>query len=128
MNEHCQRRAVRLAKLDDLDHGGFTYSESLAAFAREDNNGSLGKSVVDLWYSEIKKYDFNNGYYSEDTAHFTQIIWKKTRTVGTGAAVSPKSDRIFVASCYHPGQSESGNYKENVPRPRVGRSYSRHEC
>ncbi|KAH7947796.1 hypothetical protein HPB52_015896 [Rhipicephalus sanguineus] len=128
LNEHCQRRAVRLAKLDRLDHGGAKYAESIAAFPKEGNNGSLGRSVVDSWYSEIEQYDFSNGYYSKDTGHFTQIIWKKTRMVGTGSAVSPKSDRIFVASCYDPPQDNGGTYEENVPRPRVGRYSSRHDC
>ena len=40
--------------------------------------------AVDAWGGEQADYDFNNPGFSEQTGHFTQLVWKATTTVGCG--------------------------------------------
>ena len=42
--------------------------------------------AVDAWGNERTKYNFNDPGFSEATGHFTQLVWKATRTVGCGRA------------------------------------------
>ena len=48
------------------------YGENLAYFQGQGNNMmELIKKSIDLWYDEIKLYNFNNPGYSPGTGHFT---------------------------------------------------------
>ena len=40
--------------------------------------------AVDAWGNERDEYDFNNPQFTEQTGHFTQLVWKNTTTVGCG--------------------------------------------
>jgi hypothetical protein len=44
----------------------------------------LGAEATRSWYDEIKDYDFKNPKFSEETAHFTQVVWKETEKLGVG--------------------------------------------
>ena len=39
---------------------------------------------IEAWGNEREKYNFQDGGFSEDTGHFTQLVWKATTTVGCG--------------------------------------------
>lgn len=54
-----------------LVHSNGLYGENLAAVY------SGGYKPIDVWYDEIKEYDFNNSGYNESTGHFTQLIWNQ---------------------------------------------------
>ncbi|CAD6897025.1 unnamed protein product, partial [Tilletia controversa] len=48
--------------------------------------------AVDMWYDEIKDYNFNVPDWSEATGHFTQLVWKASSRVGCAIAqCSPSS-------------------------------------
>lgn len=34
---------------------------------------------------EASMYDYDNPNFSEETGHFTQLVWKNTTTVGCGS-------------------------------------------
>lgn len=38
--------------------------------------------VVDYWYSEHTKYEYETPGWQAGTNYFTQLIWKSTRQVG----------------------------------------------
>ena len=33
---------------------------------------AAANEAIDMWYNEVKKYDYNNGGFSMSTGHFTQ--------------------------------------------------------
>ena len=62
-----------------LTHSGGPYGENLA----------LGcpnvTSCVEMWGNERSQYNFAAAKFSEDTGHFTQLVWKNTTDVGCAA-------------------------------------------
>ena len=55
------------------------------------------KNALDMWYNEIKWYDFSRGGFSHATGHFTQMVWKSTRYIGCASAKSKNTGRIYIA-------------------------------
>jgi uncharacterized protein YkwD len=45
-----------------------------------------GTGAVDLWYNEIKDYNFNKPVWSTKVGHFTQVVWKGSNQIGCGVA------------------------------------------
>jgi hypothetical protein len=39
---------------------------------------------IDAWGLERESYNFNSPGFSEQTGHFTQLVWKSTTSVGCG--------------------------------------------
>ncbi|TFG89071.1 MAG: hypothetical protein E4H18_00935 [Hyphomicrobiales bacterium] len=66
-------------------------------------------SAVDWWYNEIQKYDFANPVYSNDVAHFTQLVWKSSTQLGCGVALC--GGRNFWVCRYSP----PGNWNVKTP-------------
>jgi hypothetical protein len=64
----------------------------------------LGATPVNTWFSEKPKYDENN---PENALHFTQIVWKNTKSFGLGVCNITNNGLLFVAN-YYP----RGNYKD----------------
>ncbi|CAD7077045.1 unnamed protein product [Hermetia illucens] len=75
-----------------------------------------GEDVVDNWYNEIKFYDFDHPGFSEKTGHFTQVVWKSSRRLGV--AIARRGSSTWVVANYDPPGNYSGQFKDNVPRPR----------
>ena len=94
-----------------------TYGENLAYFQGYDSDVmALTKKSIDLWYDEIKLYDFNNPGYSSATGHFTALIWKASKEMGFGYAYNETTKVVDVAQNILPPGNISGQYEENVPR------------
>ncbi|XP_040077193.1 Golgi-associated plant pathogenesis-related protein 1-like [Ixodes scapularis] len=73
--------------------------------------------AVNLWYDENKNYNYVFGGYSAATAHFTQLVWASTNTMGCGYDVSKKGT-IFVVCNYNPHGNIPGAYQKNVKPPK----------
>ncbi|XP_055920675.1 uncharacterized protein LOC129952215 [Eupeodes corollae] len=73
------------------------------------------KMAVKSWYDEIDLYDYNNPKFSREVGHFTQLVWKDTREVGTG--VAQIGNKVWVCCNYHPpGNHLDKMNDEFVPR------------
>lgn len=58
--------------------------------------------AVDAWGDERDKYDFSNQGYAEATGHFTQLVWKATRTMGCGRKYCGSDQGWYVSCNYWP--------------------------
>lgn len=64
-----------------LKHSGGQYGENLAA-----GTNSAPADLVNLWYDEIKYYDYNNvtgiEHDGHEVGHFTQLVWASSTDLG----------------------------------------------
>jgi uncharacterized protein YkwD len=98
-------------------HSGSGYGENLAWASY--NMGV--SSVVQMWYDEEPKYDYNDPGFSSDTGHFTQIVWKATTEIGCAFATGCGSGWPYVWVCqYNPPGNYIGQFADNVFPPNSG--------
>lgn len=74
----------------------------------------LGVDATNDWYNEIRLYDFNNPDYSDETGHFTQLVWKDSERLGAGYALSSDGQSLFVVAQYSSPGNIIGSFAENV--------------
>ncbi|XP_077536764.1 Golgi-associated plant pathogenesis-related protein 1-like [Haemaphysalis longicornis] len=120
MCRYAQAYAYRLAQIGTMRHRSRNkkYGENLFVAWSSGDHRVHGKTVVDSWYDEIKMYKWSNRY-QPGTGHFTQVVWKKSRYLGSGIARG-RDNKIFVVSNYDPPGNLHGAFRTNVPRPQGG--------
>ncbi|KAI8622961.1 PR-1-like protein [Xylariaceae sp. FL1651] len=91
-------------------HSGGPYGENLALGC------SNATSCVEAWGSEEKKYNYGDPGFSEDTGHFTQLVWKNTTDVGCGRRLCGEKG-WYLACEYWPRGNVIGAFKEEVNKP-----------
>ncbi|KAG0222428.1 CAP domain-containing protein [Mortierella sp. GBAus27b] len=93
-------------------HSGGKYGENLAAGHKD------FATAIKAWYDEEKKYDYNQPGFSGDTGHFTQVVWKGTKSVGCAKKFCAESNwNIYVCEYDPPGNMvDDGNksFRQNV--------------
>ncbi|CAN8007594.1 unnamed protein product [Ixodes pacificus] len=72
------------------------------------------QTPVDSWYSEITDYDYDDPRYSEDTGHFTQVVWKSTTKVGCGRGHAASRNAYYVVCEYLPRGNVESQFRSNV--------------
>ncbi|XP_035703528.1 cysteine-rich secretory protein LCCL domain-containing 2-like [Folsomia candida] len=94
-----------------------------------------GSFPVRVWYSEIRKHDWEKNYWQWDSGHFTQLIWGATKRIGCGRVVTEElceSGKIvlpsifFVVCRYWPAGNwlHKHAYEEHVHPPKDGKSHN----
>ncbi|KAK0534844.1 sterol-binding protein [Tilletia horrida] len=129
--------------------GPLTWDDSLAAYAQqwadkciwahsgsphgENGASSVGMPMslsiaVDMWYNEINQYNFTLADFTEATGHFTQLVWRDSRTIGCAITACqpsqlgfnwPYPDPAFNVWCEYdinPG-NVIGEFAQNVLPP-----------
>ncbi|KAF9573110.1 hypothetical protein EC968_008959 [Mortierella alpina] len=76
-------------------------------------------SVVDAWYDEVKDYNFGNPDRSRGvTSHFTQVVWRGTKSVGCARRFCPNLNyEVYICNYANAGNT-GGLYNSNVRPPR----------
>lgn len=91
-----------------LIHSHGPYGENLAA-------GYVGGiSPVDAWYGEISQYNYNAPGFSENTGHFTQVVWKGTSELGCAYVTCDNAWRQYTICEYQEPGNWLGEFQENV--------------
>jgi len=130
-NYHRKKHQVdSLVRFSDLETISQSYTEKMAStgnFAHSNNKyngdymgenlymsyGSItGTDASEMWYDEVKKYDFNNQGFSMSTGHFTQLVWKGSKQLGCGASCSNYG--CYITCNYYPAGNYQGQFNSNV--------------
>ena len=94
------------------------YGENLAYFQGYPNEMmTLIKKSIDLWYDEIKLYNFNYPGYSSSTGHFTCLVWKSSTSFGMGYSYNNDTKVVDITMNTAPPGNIIGQFKENVNPP-----------
>ncbi len=93
----------------DFKHSGGPYGENLAMGYRNATDS------VNAWGDERRKYDFGEPGFSEETGHFTQLVWRATKGVGCGRRLCGDKGWYLVCEYWPPG-NVGGEYAAEVER------------
>ncbi|KAG0282721.1 hypothetical protein BGZ96_000187 [Linnemannia gamsii] len=97
----------------NFKHSGGKYGENLAA------GYPNFPAAVKAWYDEVKDYNYDAPGFSGKTGHFTQVVWKSSKTVGCAKKVCP-SWTIYICE-YDPSGNivtfDNSYFKKNVLPP-----------
>jgi len=93
-----------------FEHSHGPYGENLA------QGYGNASAAVQAWGEERAKYSFAKAEFSEATGHFTQMVWKDTKTVGCGSRKcgSSSSPSWYVVCEYYPRGNVIGYFAQNV--------------
>ncbi|XP_077545270.1 uncharacterized protein LOC144158322 [Haemaphysalis longicornis] len=113
---YAQAYAFRLAQKGVMEHRKRRkYGENLYyEWNTKPDFHVHGKAAVDAWYDEIKLHKWRN-YFQKASGHFTQVVWKGSRYLGSG--IAKHNGKIFIVSNYDPQGNIQGRFWKNVPRP-----------
>lgn len=116
MTNHAQKWADRLATDDCMSHNPDRgYGENIYTCSGFEPTGF---HVSDAWYAEHEDhYDYNRAEFTPAAAHFTNMIWRDTRHLGVGIALSA-TGRYYVVASYWPVGNVHQQFGENVLPPR----------
>jgi len=115
--DHARKWVQNLVSIDSLAHDHESgmgencgYFNSSSAASKPDI--VWAGNVCDMWYNEIKKYNFSKNDYQPGTGHFTQMVWKGSEKVG--CAIAKKGNKVFIVANYFPPGNFMGKYSDNV--------------
>jgi uncharacterized protein YkwD len=92
-----------------FEHSRTELGENLAM----GTSGALDdRTIVEMWYREVDKYDFRHPRFEMDTGHFTQLVWVGTQRIGCGRSTCKGMD-IVVCNYDPPGNVETW-FADNV--------------
>ena len=131
-NEYRVKHKVPELKMnEDLNKKAQKYADQLLnsqgkkefPFNIYNNDSNLGENIMistkktaekmcEIWYNEIKNYDFNINKFQKGTGHFTQLIWKETKDVGFGFKFD--GDNFCGIAYYNPAGNALGEFTKNV--------------
>ncbi|XP_050436040.1 uncharacterized protein LOC126842869 isoform X2 [Adelges cooleyi] len=107
--------AKTLAKDDKFMHQPDNpFGENL--FSMWSSNQVTAKDAIVNWYKESKNYDYTREPRVLKSGHFTQLVWKSTKSMGIAMAQG-KSGRIVIVANYDPPGNIMGQFTENVLKP-----------
>jgi len=106
----AQRWAEQLAKQNKLQHGDHEgMGQNLAYMS---GKPMTGQEATNMWYNEIKKYDFSDPKFTPGSGHFTQVVWAGSTEIGVGRVTS--GGQTFVVANYFPPGNVRGHFEVNV--------------
>jgi len=99
--EFAQKWAERLATSNrGLKHSSsHKYGENIYWSSDESNE----IDAVESWANEKEYFNFRKREYTHKTGHYSQLIWRKTKFVGTGMAIARDGSEYWVSTYYPAG-------------------------
>ena len=108
LNHIAQKYADQLAATGKFEHSGNKFgNENLGEnlYMQWISRGKVpvsAKEAAKSWYDEIEHYSFNRPQYSEETGHFTQMVWRSSQRLGVGVALSADGREVYMVTNYYP--------------------------
>lgn len=123
LNIAAQRYAQKIAAEKRPAHSDpisrMNQGENIAVACSAIDKPLSGKTAANMWYDEVKKYDWNMPGYNAKTGHFTQAVWKGSKRVGFGRSkyINEKGKSCYVVVArYTPRGNIKGKFPQNVSK------------
>uniref|UniRef100_A0A1I8J074 SCP domain-containing protein n=1 Tax=Macrostomum lignano TaxID=282301 RepID=A0A1I8J074_9PLAT len=119
----AQKWAEQLAIAGYLKHSpnaAGNFGENVALKMALRSRDYRGSQAAAQWYSEIEMFDFDGKENQSRCGHFSQVVWKSTRKVGFGKAVSEEDGKMFAVGHYFPPGNMLNCWVANIPQPLSG--------
>ena len=71
------------------------------------------EDATNMWYSEVKDFDFSNIKYNPNCGHFSQVVWGETKEIGAGRAIAANGME-FIVCRYSPAGNMMNTFQDNV--------------
>ncbi|KAF7493649.1 Pathogenesis-related protein 1 [Sarcoptes scabiei] len=114
-------RAIELAKKDGTNfyhHDHMDVGENLAWNSQEPIDCRI---PLQLWYDEWKIYNYQHPKINPQNGHFTQMIWRSSRRIGCGQAISKgRNGGTYTVCNYDPPGNWKNEELQNVSPPLDG--------
>ncbi|XP_027202737.2 Golgi-associated plant pathogenesis-related protein 1-like [Dermatophagoides pteronyssinus] len=121
LEQIARYRAIELAKKDGTNfyhHDNMDVGENLAWNSQEPIDCRI---PLQLWYDEWKTYNFRRPNINPRNGHFSQMVWKSSKRIGCGQAISKGSKGgTFTVCNYDPPGNWKGEELQNVSPPVSG--------
>lgn len=119
MCSFAQEWADTCAKTSSLQHrANNPYGENIfCVYSSDFSHTPTARDAIKEWYDEVKQHTYGVERVNQNTLHFTQVVWKKSRELGIGIAKN-KRGQTYVVANYEPRGNFIGQFVENVPRPK----------
>lgn len=109
--------AKEMAKTNVFKHGNHEGMGQNIAATMKSSGGSVdmsGQHAVDMWYNEVKDYNFSKPGFASNTGHFTQVVWASTTHLG--AAKASNGSHCYVVANYLPPGNMMREFEKNVKK------------
>ena len=100
--------------------GNVMYGENIAMIPVNNYYIDYTEAIIqsiDMFYDEVKFYDYHNPGFNMSTGHFTQLVWVDTKEVGFSASTS-SNGYIYICTNYDPPGNFYEDFEENVKPPK----------
>ncbi|GFO15810.1 Golgi-associated plant pathogenesis-related protein 1 [Plakobranchus ocellatus] len=114
LNSIAQSYAEHLAKTGAFEHSARERRKGAGENLAAHSNPINGAAVVDMWYNEIKDYDWSRPEFQPSTGHFTQVIWKESAHLGMGMSEKGSNGMYVFVANYSPAGNMMGAFQDNV--------------
>ncbi|CAK5036934.1 unnamed protein product [Meloidogyne enterolobii] len=130
-NKLSEKRHVAFAEISGVGENITVFPEDISA-----------KEIVDYWYDENRKYEYETPGWQAGANYFTQIVWKSTKEIGVSRVklqlsfvenqqntnkednseiLKRNSKSVIVVAFYRPAgnSNRSGQFALNVSKPLI---------
>jgi len=111
--DYAQRWSDTLAQNDGFYHSRGPYGENLSLIGggyNSEDKTSVVINAINMWYNEIRDYDWEMAWFTMETGHFSQSVWKNTRQIGIAIAANSRGNIVVTAEYFPPGNIDSRSY------------------
>ncbi|XP_071801937.1 uncharacterized protein [Asterias amurensis] len=116
LTKRAQDWAAHLAEKDEFKNSDQSdVGENIAMHYSSASTAFSGDETSEMWYRQVSKYNFKKPGFTSGAGHFTQMVWKDTKEMGIGKAIT-KEGKVILVGFYRPPGNVMGQFESQVSK------------